>query len=58
MPGPKLGAAGNGAAGQVELEWVPCDYDLAVTKSAAPTTAAPGDTITWTVAVTNLGPDS
>ena len=56
-PGPKLSAAGNGAAGQVQLQWVPCDYDLAVTKSAAPGTVAPGDTITWTVAVTNLGPD-
>ena len=57
-PGPKLPATGNGAAGQVQLQWVPCDYDLAVTKSAAPGTVAPGDTITWTVTVTNLGPDA
>ena len=56
-PGPKLGAAGNGAPGQVQLQWLPCDYDLAVTKSAAPGTVAPGGTITWAVGVTNLGPD-
>ena len=55
--GPRLGGVGNGANGQVVLQWVPCSYDLQVTKSASPTTVSPGDTITWTVAVTNAGPD-
>ncbi len=55
--GPRLPSTGNGAAGQVQLQWLPCDYDLAVSKSATPGTVAPGDTITWTVDVTNLGPD-
>ena len=55
--GPRLPSTGNGAAGQLQLQWIPCAYDLAVIKSASPGTAAPGDTITWTVEVTNLGPD-
>ncbi len=55
--GPKLAAAGNGANGSVQLTWVPCDYDLRVTKSVSPASAPVGTLVTWTVAVTNLGPD-
>lgn len=48
--------AGVGQDGDVVLDFVPCDYDLAVTKSVDDATPAPGDTITWTVTVVNNGP--
>lgn len=55
---------GAGAAGSITLDWVECDYDLAVTKTvsvdggpAGPTaSAAAGDVLTWTVTITNQGP--
>ncbi|WP_149203487.1 Ig-like domain-containing protein [Actinotalea subterranea] len=56
---------GAGQDGYVELAWVPCAYDLAVEKSAtvdpagaAPDVALPGSTVTWTVTVTNNGPEA
>ncbi|GAA4734032.1 hypothetical protein GCM10023350_17010 [Nocardioides endophyticus] len=49
--------AGVGQNGDVRLDFVPCDYDLAVTKTVDNTTPAPGDTVTWTVTVTNNGPE-
>lgn len=56
---------GAGADGSVTLAWVPCEYDLAVVKSASVSPAGPtatvapvGSTITWTIAVTNNGPDA
>ncbi|WP_244931874.1 Ig-like domain-containing protein [Nocardioides sp. W7] len=49
--------AGSGQDGDVVLDFVPCDYDLAVTKTVDDTTPAPGDTVTWTVTVTNNGPE-
>lgn len=57
--GPQLGAthAGAGANGLVELDWLPCEYDLGVTKAASPIDPATG-AVTWTVTVTNHGPDA
>ena len=55
--GPKTSGSANGADGAVTLDWVPCDYDLRVTKSVSPTSGPAGTTFTWTVAVTNLGPE-
>ena len=55
--GPKRATGGNGDDGLVTLTWIPCDYDLAVTKSVSPDSASIGDTVTWTVAIENLGPD-
>lgn len=49
--------AGDGQAGDVLLDFAPCAYDLAVSKSVDNTTPAPGATVTWTVTVTNNGPD-
>ena len=45
----------NGANGSITLNWVMCDYDLAVTKTASSGTAVVGSTITWTVSVENVG---
>ncbi len=53
----KRATAGNGQDGDVSLDWVPCGYDLAVTKSVDDPTPAPGDTVTWTISVTNSGAD-
>ena len=52
------GARGNGAGGSVTLNWIPCDYDLAVAKTVSASSTTIGDTITWTVSVTNLGPEA
>lgn len=57
---------GAGADGSLVLDWVACDYDLAVTKSFAvddaptgsPDLAPVGSTITWTVTVVNNGPQA
>ncbi|MBO3103949.1 Ig-like domain-containing protein [Cellulomonas fengjieae] len=56
---------GPGDSGSVTLTWVPCAYDLDVTKkvsvtpSGAPSGVAPvGSTLTWTVTVTNTGPSA
>ncbi len=53
--GPKLPGTGAGANGSVTLNWLPCNYDLAVTKSVMPTVVASGQTVTWTVTVSNVG---
>ncbi len=62
----RVTGTGTGAAGSIVLDWVECDYDLAVTKTvavedgAAATTgtAISGDLLTWTVTVTNNGPQA
>ncbi|GAA1943010.1 beta strand repeat-containing protein [Nocardioides hwasunensis] len=51
----KRAAAGAGANGDVLLTFVPCTYDLAVTKTVDDTSPDPGDTVTWTVTVANVG---
>ena len=51
------GARGAGANGSVVLDWIPCAYDLAVSKSVSSATAPVGSTLGWTVSVENLGPD-
>ena len=38
---------------QVPVRWV---FDLAITKASAPSGAAPGGWLTYTIAVDNLGP--
>lgn len=47
----------NGANGAVTIDWLPCQYDLAMTKTVSPTTINAGDRATWTVSITNNGPD-
>src|SRR5690606_32818301 len=54
--GSKRNGTGTGADGSVELTWVLCDYDLEVTKSVDGPAQDTGLT-TWTVEVTNNGPD-
>jgi len=56
IAGVKLPGAGSGAPGSVSLVWNSCVYDLSVDKSVAPLNTAINGTVTWTVAVTNIGP--
>jgi|GEM_PF-1064400 len=49
--------AAQGADGLATIDFIPCNYDLQVTKTAAPAALLLGETITWTVTVTNVGPD-
>ncbi|MCE9622287.1 MAG: DUF11 domain-containing protein [Actinomycetia bacterium] len=48
----------NGANGSVTIDWIPCQYDLVMTKTVSPTTINAGDRATWTVSITNNGPDA
>jgi uncharacterized repeat protein (TIGR01451 family) len=47
----------NGAAGAVTLDWIPCVYNLGITKTASAATVKAGDKVIWTVTVTNNGPN-
>jgi len=47
----------SGADGSVTIDWVPCQYDLAMTKTVATSPIVAGAQATWTVTVTNNGPD-
>ncbi|XBB66893.1 hypothetical protein ABFU82_22715 [Nocardioides sp. WV_118_6] len=43
--------------GTGEIAWEPCDYDLSVTKTAAAEVFESGTPVTYTIKVTNHGPD-
>ncbi|WP_436697681.1 DUF7507 domain-containing protein [Nocardioides sp. BYT-33-1] len=43
--------------GTGEIEWVPCNYDLSVTKTAAAEVFESGTPVTYTLVITNNGPD-
>ena len=51
-------AVTSGLDGAVSLNWVPCLYTLTVAKSASPSPVNAGAKTTWTVTVTNTGPDA
>ncbi len=51
------GGAVNGAAGFVYIDYVPCVYSLAVTKSASATSVNAGQAVRWTITVRNTGTD-
>ena len=59
VAGPTLpgSSQGDGTPGSVTLTWIGCDYDLALSKTVSSAEATIGDTVTWTVAIENLGPD-
>ena len=55
--GPIAEPGADGSDGFARITYIPCDYDLTVDKTVSPTTATAGDTVTFTVVVTNNGPD-
>ncbi len=46
-----------GANGTLDIDWLPCLYNLALTKSVATSPVIAGGTVVWTVTVRNNGPD-
>ncbi len=46
-----------GANGSLGIDWLPCEYNLNLTKTVAPSPVNAGDKATWTIAITNAGPD-
>ncbi len=46
-----------GPTGTITLDWQPCIYDLALTKSVASSPVMAGGTVVWTISVRNNGPD-
>jgi uncharacterized repeat protein (TIGR01451 family) len=48
---------GAGANGSLGIDWLPCEYNLNLIKTVSPTTVNAGDKATWTIAITNNGPD-
>ena len=51
------GGSVNGADGSASITWVPCNYQLAVTKTVSPASMMAGSSAVWTITVTNNGPD-
>ncbi len=51
-------AAGSapGSTGAISITWVPCNYNLALTKTVSSPTVNAGGKVTWTVTVKNNGP--
>jgi uncharacterized repeat protein (TIGR01451 family) len=49
--------AGPGATGSLAIDWLPCLYGLSVAKSVSPASVDAGGAVTWTVTITNDGPD-
>jgi uncharacterized repeat protein (TIGR01451 family) len=54
---PASAAITTGPDGALSFNWVPCLYTLTVSKTASPSPVNAGAKTTWTVAVTNTGPD-
>ncbi len=48
----------NGVNGSVTIDWVPCQYDLVMTKTVATSPINAGNSATWTVTIINNGPDA
>ena len=46
-----------GAAGSATIDFLPCLYDLALTKTVSPSPVYAGSTATWTITLKNNGPD-
>jgi large repetitive protein len=48
---------GSGATGSIAIDWVPCLYALSIDKSVSAASVNAGGAVTWTVTITNDGPD-
>ncbi len=56
--GPASPAGGGpGASGSIAIDWLPCLYGLSVNKSVSASSVNAGEAVTWTVTITNDGPD-
>src|SRR6185369_264637 len=50
--------AGAGATGSIHIDWLPCVYTLTVNKTRLSPSVLAGGALTWSVTVTNTGPDA
>ena len=48
--------SGSGVTGAITITWIPCNYDLALTKTVSSPSVNAGGQVTWTVTVRNNGP--
>jgi uncharacterized repeat protein (TIGR01451 family) len=51
-------AATTGPNGSLTIDWIPCLYDLGITKTVSASEVQRGATVVWTVTITNNGPDA
>lgn len=49
---------GSGATGSASIDWLPCLYRLNIDKTVSSATVNAGGAVTWTISITNLGPDA
>lgn len=47
----------EGAAGQISIDWIPCQYALNISTTASVTNVNAGAKTVWTITVANTGPD-
>lgn len=55
---PETAQNANGVDGEVTIDWIPCQYDLDITKTADSVSVVAGETVVWTITITNNGPDA
>jgi uncharacterized repeat protein (TIGR01451 family) len=56
--GTRTTGSATGAIGSVTLDWIPCIYQLDITKTASSPIVNAGGKVIWTITVSNVGPDS
>jgi uncharacterized repeat protein (TIGR01451 family) len=56
--GTRTTGSATGTTGSVTLDWIPCVYQLNITKTASSPIVNGGGKVIWTITVSNLGPDA
>ncbi|NJM44779.1 MAG: hypothetical protein HC860_00360 [Alkalinema sp. RU_4_3] len=58
MAGTRTTGSAAGSTGSVTLDWIPCVYQLNITKTASSPIVNAGGKVIWTITVSNVGPDA
>jgi uncharacterized repeat protein (TIGR01451 family) len=56
--GTRATGSATGAIGSVTLDWIPCVYQLNITKTASAPIVGAGGRVVWTITVSNAGADA
>jgi uncharacterized repeat protein (TIGR01451 family) len=56
--GTRTTGSATGTTGSVTLDWIPCVYQLNITKTASTPIVNAGGAVIWTITVSNVGPDA